>query len=443
MGLNELLTLSGHRQTPSAQFWGPVMIRFLRTIWKDRRGNALIIAGASLPLLVGAAGLGSDTIQWVLWKRELQRAADSAALAGAYAQLQTASVPAAVNAHMGDNNHTGIALKSGFPQIAYPADTVNYKKAVKVTLAVQRTLGFSSLFLSTAPTITATATAALVNSGSYCVVGLNSTTASSITIGGSASVSMGCGAISDSTSATASVGTNGGTYNFTASPVAGVGGMPSSINGATDIQAHHSALPDPYAGQYSTSISGMTCNKQINGASGNLSPGCYKSFKFTGNTNYTLAPGVYYLDSTDFEVQGTGSITGTGVTIVLTGATPGNMTTNGNALIKLTAPTASTCGTFGGVNSCNYTNMLFIGNGTGTQKINGNNGSFYDGAMYFPNGIAQFQGSATGMFNCAMVVANFVDFTGNASLQNTLQHPDGSACQAATQVQGKNVRLIA
>jgi Flp pilus assembly protein TadG len=407
------------------------MIRFLRKVWNDRRGNALIIAGASLPLLVGAAGLGTDTVQWVLWKRELQRAADSAALAGAYAQLQTASVADAVNAHMGDNNHTGIALKSGYPQIGYPPDTANYKKAVQVTLAVQRTLGFSSMFLSTAPTITATATAALVNSGSYCVVGLNSTTAASITIGGSASVSMGCGAISDSTSATASVGTNGGTYNFTASPVAGVGGMPSSINGATDIQAHHSALPDPYAGTYSTTPT-STCNKQVNGAGGNLSPGCYKSFKFTGNTNYTLSPGVYFLDSTDFEVQGTGSITGTGVTIILTGATPGNLTTNGNSLIQLTAPTTGA-----------YANMLFIGNGTGTQKINGNNGSFYDGAMYFPNGLAQFSGSSNGMYNCAMIVANFVDFAGNASLQNTLQHPDGSACQAATQVQGKNVRLIA
>jgi Flp pilus assembly protein TadG len=65
------------------------MIRILRKIWQDRCGNALIIAGASLPLLVGAAGLGSDTIQWVLWKRELQRAADTAALSGAYAELQT------------------------------------------------------------------------------------------------------------------------------------------------------------------------------------------------------------------------------------------------------------------------------------------------------------------------------------------------------------------
>ena len=308
MGLNDLLTLSAHRPSPSAQSWGTLMIRFLRKLWNDRRGNALIIAGASLPLLVGAAGLATDTIQWVLWKRELQRAADTAALAGAYAELQTATVSDAVNAHLSDNNHTGIALQSGYPQIAYPADTANYKKAVQVTLAVQRTLGFSSLFLSTAPVITATATAALVNNGSYCVVGLNSTTASSITIGGSAAVSMGCGAISDSTSPTAAVGTNGGTYSFEADPVAGVGGMPTSINGATDIQAHHSALPDPFAGKYSTSTSGMTCNKQVNAGQTSLTPGCYSKFQFTGNKDYTLAPGVYYLDSTDFDAQGTGSI---------------------------------------------------------------------------------------------------------------------------------------
>jgi hypothetical protein len=408
------------------------MIRFLRKLSQDKRGNALIIAGASLPLLVGAAGLGSDTVQWVLWKRELQRAADSGALAGAYAELQTASVSDAVSAHLADNNHTGITLEAGYPQIGYPADTGTYTKAVQVTLAIQKTLGFSSLFMSSAPTITATATAALVNTGSYCVVGLNSTTASSITIGGSAAVSMGCGAISDSTSSTASVGTNGSTYNFTADPVAGVGGMPSSINGATEIQPHHVALPDPYAGDYSTSITGMTCNKQVNGGNTNLTPGCYKSFKFTGNTNYTLAAGVYYLDSTNFDVQGTGSITGTGVTIILTGATPGSITTNGNTTIKLSAPTSGS-----------YENMLFIGNASGLQKINGNNGSFYDGAMYFPNGTAQFLGSSAGMFNCAMVVANFVDFSGNASIQNSLTHPDGTACLADTQVQGKAVRLIA
>ena len=68
------------------------MIKLLKKLMRDRRGNALVIAGASLPLVIGAAGLATDTIQWALWKRQLQRAADSAALAGVYAEAQSKSV---------------------------------------------------------------------------------------------------------------------------------------------------------------------------------------------------------------------------------------------------------------------------------------------------------------------------------------------------------------
>jgi Flp pilus assembly protein TadG len=408
------------------------MIGFLRKIWRDKRGNALIIAGAALPLVVGAAGLGTDTVQWVLWKRELQRAADTAALAGAYAQMQTGeSVNAAVGAHLTDNNHTGIALLSGYPNISYPSDTGTYTKAVRVTLAMKKTLGFSSLFLSTPPTISAAATAALVNDGSYCVVALNGSTNSSITVGGSSSINMGCGAISNSTSTTAAVGTNGASYNFAADPVAGVGGMPSSINGATDIQPHHVAMPDPYAGKYSTTPT-SNCNLKINGSKTTFAPGCYSDFKFTGNSTYTLQPGVYYLNNTNFDVAGGVTVQGTGVTIILTGTAPGVVSTNGNSTIKLTAPTSG-----------DYANMLFIGTGTSDNTINGNAGSYYDGAMYFPNSAVNLTGNSGSMTQCAMIVGNYVNFSGNADLQNSLTRPDGTPCQAATQVSGKSVRLIA
>lgn len=407
------------------------MIRFLRNIWTDRRGNALLIAGAALPLLIGAAGLGTDTVQWVLWKRELQRAADSGALGGAYAQLQSATVSDAVSAHITDNNHTGIALLTA-PVITYPADVAGkYTSAVKVTLSMRRTLGFSSLFLSTAPTITANATAALVNSGSYCVVALNRTTDSSITIGGSSNINMGCGAISNSTSPDSAVETNGASYNFTASPVAGVGGMPTSINGATDIQSHHVAMPDPYAGKYSTTPT-SNCTKQVNGGNTNLQPGCYKDFKFTGNGTYNLAAGVYYLNNTNFDVQGGVTVKGTGVTIILTGDAPGSISTNGNSTIQLSAPTSGA-----------YKDMLFIGTGTVDNTINGTNTSFYDGAMYFPNSTVNFTGNSGQMTQCAMVVANFVNFSGNSNLQNSLTRPDGTPCTNAKQVSGKEVRLIA
>ena len=64
------------------------MIGFIKRLWRDRRGNALIMAGMTLPIVVGAAGLAVDTIQWTMWKRQLQRAADSAAFAGVYAKVE-------------------------------------------------------------------------------------------------------------------------------------------------------------------------------------------------------------------------------------------------------------------------------------------------------------------------------------------------------------------
>src|SRR5689334_9499242 len=98
------------------------MISFLKKVWRDRRGNALVIAGAALPLVIGSAGLATDTVQWSLWKRQLQRAADSAAIAGARAKLDNRTVdncstfnsatpdsskPVAYDVHQ--NDHSGIA----------------------------------------------------------------------------------------------------------------------------------------------------------------------------------------------------------------------------------------------------------------------------------------------------------------------------------------------
>ncbi len=84
------------------------MIGFFKKLWRDKRGNALVIAAAALPLVLGSAGLASDTIEWALWKRQLQRAADSAAIAGVYAHVQSASVTDAVNRDLSYNSHVGI-----------------------------------------------------------------------------------------------------------------------------------------------------------------------------------------------------------------------------------------------------------------------------------------------------------------------------------------------
>ena len=232
------------------------MFRFLKKLWRDHRGNALVIAGAALPLIVGSAGLASDTIQWTLWKRQLQRTADSAAEAGAYAKVagvtldncsnvDTATYASPIGYDVHKNSHlpqTPNCSATNPPATGgYTADT----NAVRVTVSMQRTLSFSGMFMTATPTITATSTATIVPSGKYCVISLEAGNTTGIDATGSTNVNLGCGMITNSTSMSAAVAT--GSSNVYASPIAAVGGIPSSTHwaGAT-LQPFTIAQADPF-----------------------------------------------------------------------------------------------------------------------------------------------------------------------------------------------------
>ena len=119
------------------------------------------------------------------------------------------------------------------------------------------------------------------------------------------------------------------------------------------------------------------------------------------------------------------------MTIILTGTSPGSVTMNGTSSIDLTAPTSG-----------EYANMVLIQSPNAAagnnNTINGDNLSALDGAIYFPKGDVSFTGSTAQAFQCAMVVAYTVEFTGSATVQN-----DTSVCDADTQVTHKAVRLVA
>ena len=419
------------------------MITALKKLVADRRGNALVIAGASLPLLVGSAGLASDTIQWTLWKRQLQRAADSAAYAGVYARFANETVATAVATDVARNNHTLATLVPGFPTFSQPANTPNSINAVQVNLEASKSLGFSSLFLAAAPIIRATATAAAVNDGAFCAIGLDPSTTPAISISGSATANLGCGAISNSTSPTSAVDVNGNSYSFIADPVASVGGMPSSINGATDLQPGHMPQPDPFEGLYPTDVpGGMNCqnfNQKVTttttGTGHNrvttygLQPGCFNSFN-PGNQTYNLQPGVYYLNDTSFVMNGNATLIGTDVTFILTGTNPGSLQINGTSTLQLTAPTSGP-----------YSKMLFIqsanASSANNNTVNGTNTSVYDGAMYFPKGTVSFTGTSGATTKCVMVVGFRLAFNGNTNLQN-----DTGGCTADQKKPGWKIRLV-
>jgi len=76
-----------------------------RHLVRDERGNVLALTAVGLPILLGCAALAVDTAQWVFAKRELQAAADAAAIAGVYGLIQTGDMETAVDRSIASDNH--------------------------------------------------------------------------------------------------------------------------------------------------------------------------------------------------------------------------------------------------------------------------------------------------------------------------------------------------
>ena len=430
------------------------MIAFLKSLWRDRHGNALVIAAAALPLVLGSAGLASDTIEWALWKRQIQRAADSAALAGVYAKIQGASYSTAVNNDLTNNNHVGITTtvtpNSPPPSGAYSGDA----NAVRVTLAVQKQLSFSSLFIAAAPTITASATATIVPSGQYCVISLENTAVTGITASGNADVNMGCGMITNSTSMTAAVAT--GSSTVVASPIAAVGGIAASNNWAagTVLEPFSVAQADPFLSVPPPTFPTGNCpnlsvnsnqTKTVAASDANttgLPSGTYCFGNMTLNGTVTLpSNSTLILDAGSLSIGAQAHVNCTNCTFVLSSRTAatnaasiGNVDMNGGAQLNLTA---SNSGTYSGLLIYQDRRAVNGNNANQSSKVNGNSSSFLQGALYFPNQQVTFNGTAGMSTNCLQLVARKVLYSGNMHISNSCPTGSGSSSFA-----GKKVRLV-
>lgn len=413
----------------------------IRSLAKSRRGNVIAIAAAALPVVVGSAGLATDTVQWTLWKRQLQRQADSAALAGAFALSQGQLAATSVN---DDIARTAEVPLSATPVIETPPTVgagAGNASAVRVALQTQRNLAFSSLFITTAPTISAQSTAALVNNGDYCVIALESTSTTGISMGGNSSVNMGCGMATNSKGSTAVYA--GGSSQIWATPVAAVGNVPASsaYQGDTELKSHQVAQRDPFARLPDPTSDKFTGCKNMSvqpNKSADFGPGCYKNVDIKGTAN--LSAGTYYIDGGTFSVGSQGVLNGMdGVTIVLTSSKADSMPSdiatvdmNGGAQIRLTAPKS---GDYAGV--IFYQDRRAVNGGKSDNKINGNSSAFYEGAIYFPQQQVTFTGTTGMNTNCLQLVARRVAFNGNSSITNNCPVDSG-----AHSFKGTVVRLI-
>ena len=409
----------------------------LKRLMGDKKGNVLVLGAAAMPLIIGSAGLAIDTVQLSLLKRHLQRAADTAALAGAYARAQGEDVDAAVDQALTFSNAFPIAEAD----TTEPTSGTHAGRAVQVDLEATRSLAFMSFFTKGDPTVAVTATAALVYNGKYCMVALDESAGTpGITFGGSAYVNARCGVISNTSGGeSVRVNSNGNGQSTTviASPVAGAGGVPT--NGAYNRDPNNPTLLLPYSLKQEdpfkdlpTPSPPMPCLPKITDSSGPPVAGnCYKGMDV--DKAMTLDPGTYYITD-DLTLNSKANITAHGVTLVFTSETPTDPTSfpsikiDGSARLDFTAPQS---GTYEGVI------MHYDARGATMDpgpKILGNSTSKFEGAFYFPKQHVTFEGHSSMVTNCIQLVALRLTFEGNTTINNSCPTGGGAKSFDATWV---------
>lgn len=387
---------------------------FLRRLAADRTGAAAIMVGLLLPLVVGVAALAIETGLWFSERRELQNAADVAALSGAF-ELTAGRRTTVTQSALADGRRN--AADAAFTVRTPPASGkyAGSTSAVEVTVTREQTLLLSALFLGDLQ-VAARAVARIGTLGDPCILALERVESSAAEFTGSADIVLrDCGVKANSSSAQAL--TVSGSSSLTAQFVETVGGYSVSGSGRLDVgstMTNASASDDPFRALPNPPVGGCNHSGYKQNGTATLSPGVYcNGLDLGSQARVTLSPGVYVVNGGSVKINGGAMVSGSGVTIFLTGSS-GNyaqMDINGGAQVNLTAP-----------NSGTYAGMLFFQDRNaptgGDNKFNGGSSMSLNGALYFPGQQVDFQGNTNNAGGCTRIVADTITFTGDAALGN-------------------------
>lgn len=224
----------------------------LNRLRKSSSGNATIMVAVGMPMLIGSSGLAVDVAQWYMWKRELQYAADQAALAGAWARSSNnTSVQSTYITRANQEYNANVSAVSAFdatPSVSLANYNGGTNNSVLVYVSATKRLPFSSMLTRRSATITATAQASFRASTTFssCMLAVNPSANQAFKLGGSVTGGSTCGAGSLSDHPTASMKEVGNTSIPLGQLIATGGIDPGFANNGT-INQFQSGLYDPYA----------------------------------------------------------------------------------------------------------------------------------------------------------------------------------------------------
>jgi len=388
-----------------------------------RRGAVAVLVGLMLVVIIGFVSLGTEVVLLLLTARHMQSAADTAALASETARLSGypanyAQEALALSAAAGfANGQNGTTVTVNSPPAS--GNYANVANAVEVLIAQPQTLALAQILYSgTAPPFTVRARAvAHPSSNGSCTLTLDSTGNGSLSMNGTTVANLvGCDASVNSTSAKAVSLVGGATLNtnhlYDSGGYTLNGG--SQINAAAGIMTQAPQTADPYAGYVVPAAGACLQNKFTPPTSITIPPGTYcNGISVQNGVALTLNPGVYIIDRGSLSVTGGASLSGAGVTIVLTSSTGANYPTvniAGGATLNLAAPSSgATAGLVFFQDRNAPTN--------GIDHFDGGAGQGITGTLYFPQQSVYFSGGTSSNTKCIQVIAWDLTLDGNSTLE--------------------------
>lgn len=396
---------------------------------RQRRGSVAMMTGVMAPVMLMSLAMGIEVAWWSTAKVELQRTADIAAWAGAmsYARSSDAQRATGAAANLAElNGAAGSASRSwdaasntltdGLITAQVVAGIRNpNESAVKVIVKQDLATSFSRIFPGVGSLVTISAAAVaeigVIDPGPQpCMTALGQgvdgiTTESDATFSGNVNLNaVGCALRSNSGI------TKNGSGTVRADGIYAGGSISSGM--CCDLHANSGQIHDPYASYaplndaFALFSGGSGTAVKINsGSTATIDHGTFASWDIQGTLN--LKPGRYIVNG-PISLGAQGKISGTGVTIITSGA----VAVSGGSTLLLTAATTA-----------NATNnaipgMVIAGTTQQSMSLAGSSNTRITGVVYFPRATLKFSGSSGGISGtgCLQILASTINLVGTTEL---------------------------
>jgi Flp pilus assembly protein TadG len=376
--------------------------------YRYARGQLIVLATLGLIALIGIVGLAVDIGYFYSARRQMQTAADAAAIAGTNAQLgsqggsyqQAALDVASLNGFT--NGQNGVIITVG-PPATPPNPTNNTYVEVDIAQPVPTTflsvIGYKTINVSVRAVAGFTA-------GPSCLYVLDRSAPSALSLNGNFNVNASCGILVDSSNSAAFSAVGNGSVTAQAIGVAGNYSATGNVKLTPTPHINIAPAPDPLASLQPPAVGNCTQQGVTNSG----------SYTVSGNNQVvTVPPGVY--------AKGV-SISGNSAVVTFSAGTYGNnISIGGNTLSATFNPGQYQNGGSGDSVDVSGNSKIVFNPGQytfcGAISITGNNNVTLSPGLY--SGGISITGNATVAFNPGtyILAGGGMSVTGNSTLTGT------------------------